>query len=628
MTGTTGAEAAGILVEAKAFRTYGGWTLDSQFESRMGSPYLLAHGLGRPVEDATTVITVPESGEYTVWVRAKDWMPAHHPGRFALVVNGTTLETEFGASGSDWSWQSAGALRLARGDVTLALRDLTGFDGRCDAIFLARAGVVPPEKPSRSWRRDLLGLPAEPHDAGDFDVVVVGGGVTGCAAALSAARLGCRVVLIGDRPVLGGNASTEIGLSPRGERGPLVAELAERTADGELSARTILEAEPTLTLVLERSVFAAATDGTRIVSVDARDARTGHDHRFRAPVFIDCTGRALLGVLTGARTLFGQESRAEFGESLAPRKRVEAHHGNTVFFRTRMADRPVPFPDVPWAREVAGDFAKLTGQLSKPGVDNGSGPIAGKGLRAAFARTGEKGAPYRRTVGKVLRKLPERLRGRLNMARFPATHFWEYGQFLDPYTDGEHIRDHLLAALYGTFANVKRREPEKYANLELDWVAYVPGQGEYRRYLGDYILTENDIRDHTTFPDAVARNSGAFCLHHEGNRKYDFRLRGWTWDERDGQPYDIPFRCLYSADVSNLMMAGKHISVTHVAGSSTKFMGNGAQHGIATGAAAFLCAKHGTTPRGVHDTHLRELQRLVSGLGSAFRADPVEDVSL
>ncbi|HZZ46866.1 MAG TPA: FAD-dependent oxidoreductase [Pseudonocardia sp.] len=612
---------SGILVEAEAFGEYGGWTLDSQFESSMGSPYLLAHGLGRPVEDAKTVITVPEAGEYTIWVRAKDWMPAHHPGRFGLTVNGTALDTEFGATGTDWAWQSAGPVQLDRGPATLALHDLTGFDGRCDAIFLGRAGVTPPDEPSRAWRTALLGLPAEPHDAGEFDVVVVGGGVTGCAAALSAARLGCRVALVQDRPLLGGNASREIGLTPRGERGPLVAELAERTDDGDLSARKVLEAEPNVTLVLERSVFAAATDagtdGSRILSIDARDARTGHDHRYRAPVFIDCTGRALLGLLAGARTLFGQEARAEFGEPLAPKKRVEAHHGNTVFFRTRMADGPVTFPDVPWAREVSKDFAKLTGQLARPGVDNVAGPIAGSGPLARFARTGEKGAPGRKTVGKILRKLPEWLRGRLNMARFPATHFWEYGQFLDPYSDGERIRDHLLAALYGTFSNVKRREPETYANLEFDWVAYVPGQGEFRRYLGDYVLTENDVRDHTVFPDAVVQNSGAFCLHHEGHRKYDFRLKGWTWDERDGKPYAIPFRCLYSADVSNLMMAGKHISVTHIAGSSTKFMANGAQHGIATGAAAFLCREHRTVPRGIHDAHLPQLRAIVSDLAAS-----------
>ncbi len=603
-----------ILLEAEAFDDHGGWTLDSQFEAQMGSPYLLAHGLGRPVADACTVVPIPEAGEYGVWVRAKDWVPSHHPGRFAVSVGGTRLGRECGADGEDWSWEHAGSVRLAAGESTVALHDLTGFDGRCDALYLGPPDEPPPAEASREWRKRLLGLPDEPDDGGEFDVVVVGGGVSGCAAALAAARLGCRVALVQDRPVLGGNASTEVGLTPQGTSGPLVAELVARTDDGDLHARKVLEAEPAVSLFLSHRVVGAATDGPRIVSVDTRAARTGRDTRLRAPVFVDATGTALLGLYCGARTLFGQESRAEYGEPLAPRKRIEAHHGHTVFFRTRESDGPVAFPDVPWARAVAGRFARLTGQLARPGVDNVSGPIAGRGPLAAFARTGEKGAPYRATVGKVMRRLPERLRARLTMHRFPATHFWEYGQWLDPYTHGEHIRDHLLRAIYGTFSNVKRREPVTHANLELDWVAHVAGQGEFRRYLGDHVLTENDIRGHTEFRDAVVENSGAFCLHHAGNRRYDFRLKGWTWDTRDGRPYAIPFRCLYSADVANLMMAGKHISVTHVAGSSAKFMANGAQHGIATGAAAYLCTRHGTTPRGVHDDHLDELRTVVGGL--------------
>ena len=134
----------GILVEAEDFDDYGGWVLDSQFETTMGSPYLLAHGLGRPVGDATTSITVANGGEYEVWVRAKDWVPSYHPGRFKLSINGVTLETEFGANDRDWSWQSAGMIALPKGEVSLALHDLTGFDGRCDAIYFSPDGTAPP----------------------------------------------------------------------------------------------------------------------------------------------------------------------------------------------------------------------------------------------------------------------------------------------------------------------------------------------------------------------------------------------------------------------------------------------------------------------------------------------------
>ncbi|WP_445168233.1 FAD-dependent oxidoreductase [Mycolicibacterium sp. Dal123E01] len=525
-----------------------------------------------------------------MWVRAKDWVPRHHPGRFSLTINDVTLDTEFGANGLDWAWQPAGVIGLPSGETTLVLRDLTGFDGRCDALYLGRDETPPPngaDDSSRAWRRRLRGVPDIPVAAGEYDVVVVGGGVTGCAAALTAARLGCRVALLQDRPYLGGNASVEVGLSPRGETGPLIDELSERTPDGDLRALELLVAEPTATVVREQTVFNVVVDETTIVAVDARDARSGLESRYHAPIFIDCTGTAILGLLAGADTLFGQESQAEFGESLAPEHRDDMHHGNTVFFRTRKAQNPVPFPAVPWALDVAKDYANLSGQLEKPGVENGLGPVAGE------AKTPDPSVRRRMT--------------------HPLTHFWEYGQWLDPYTEGERIRDHLLCAIYGTFSNVKQLEPDTYANLELDWVAYVPAQGEYRRrYRGDYILTEGDIRTHRQFPDAVVQNSGAFCLHYPGDEKYDFRLKDWKWDVRDEQPYAIPFRCLYSANIQNLMMAGKHISVTHVAGSNTKFMGNGGQHGIATAAAAFLCTKYRCTPRKVYEAHLRELKNIAA----------------
>lgn len=470
-------------------------------------------------------------------------------------------------------------MAISPGTVSIELKDATGFDGRCDAILLTTDfSFVPPAgntPETRSWRRRLLGLPETPPVAGEFDVVVVGGGVPGCSAALSAARMGCRVALVQNRPVLGGNASVEIGITPRGTRSALVSELVARGPGGAIRAEQALRAQDNVSLFLNFHAYAVTKKGDRITAVRARHAATNRELSFPATVFIDATGMAAVGLLAGADCRAGREARSEFNESLAPETSDRMHHGNTVIFRTRMAAKPSAFPDVPWATAVSGDYADLGGQVRRPGVDNKPGPFVGKPRSDAL------------------------------------THYWEYGQWLDPYREAEHIRDHLLCSLYGTFATVKRKAPKIFANLELDYVGHVLASGEFQRIVGDYILAENDIRQHKSFPDTVAINSGHFCLHYPGKER-DFRLGDWQWVPVGS--FEVPFRCLYSRNVENLMMAGKHISVTHVAGSATKTMLNGGQHGVAVGAAAFLCKKYGVMPRDIYKRHIGELREIVTDL--------------
>ena len=581
-----------MLIEAEDFADYGGWALDSQFESVMGSPYLLAHGLGKPVADATTTVEVGVAGEYAIFVRAKDWVPGHAPGRFNLLINDLPLEREFGANGQDWNWENAGKIHLQEGLLKLTLRDLTGFEGRCDAIYFSGDGIAPPnqiDSSSREWRKTLRGLPVDPVDSGAYEIVVVGGGISGCAAALAAVRHGHSVALIHDRPVLGGNASTEIGLMPRGTQGAVLKEISERKENGDLKAFDILLNEG-VAVFLEQRVFSAETENSKITFVDTVSSRGGAERRIFGDIFIDTSGVAVLAAFSGAETMFGREARGEFNEGYAPEESDDMHHGNTLFFRTKMAEEPVSFPDVPWAIEVSKDYANLSGQLIRPGKENGPGPRAGENPDTpAFRFGGSNDA-------------------------LPATHFWEYGQWLDPYTSGELVRDYLMRALYGTLSNVKNMDKQAYANLEFDWMAFVAAQGEFKRYKGDYILTENDITSHRHFDDDLIGNDGSFCIHcayPEGEGKYDFRLKDWIWDNRDGQSYTIPFRCLYSCNVDNLLMAGKHISVTHVAASATKLMGNGAQHGVATAAAAHLCLTLEKSPKRLYQENLTDLKALV-----------------
>ena len=255
------------------------------------------------------VISVPEGSEYNMWVRAKDWVPGHHPGKFTIVVNGKALPTEFGANDKDWNWEYGGKMKLPAGETTLRLHDLTGFCGRCDAIFFSKENIAPPNvmgKEALAWRRRLRGLPDQPVDAGTYDVVVVGGGVVGAAAALTAARLGDHVALVHGHPYLGGNASVEVGLRPQGVTGPLVEELSERHPNGDLVAQQLLEAESKATLFMEHTVYNATTTDNTIRAINARHARTGREIRLQAPIFIDCSGRAVLGLYAEAETLFGQ----------------------------------------------------------------------------------------------------------------------------------------------------------------------------------------------------------------------------------------------------------------------------------------------------------------------------------
>ena len=205
-----GRASAQLLVETEAFADKGGWVADHQAFEQIRSAYLMAHGLGRPVADAETVVQVPEAGDYHLYVSTYNWTSPWYegkgPGAFQVVVDGTPLPAELGTTGSGWEWQYAGAVRLAKGDVRLALHDLTGFNGRCDALYLSREQTPPPADYTAfaAERLRLLGH-GDPQRVAGADLVVVGGGIAGCATALTAARYGLKVVLVDNLPWLGGN---------------------------------------------------------------------------------------------------------------------------------------------------------------------------------------------------------------------------------------------------------------------------------------------------------------------------------------------------------------------------------------------------------------------------------------
>ena len=180
--------AESLLVEAEGFDSHGGWSLDQQFMQTMGSPYLLAHGMGKPVADAETTVDFKSTGKYRMWVRTMDWVPGKwkSPGRFQVILDGVTVDKEFGVL-AGWQWQDGGMVDIKKKSLQIKLHDLTGFEGRCDAIFFTNDPAVEPvnfdaadPEINRKWRNKLRGLPDTPPDGGRYDVIVVGGAAAGC----------------------------------------------------------------------------------------------------------------------------------------------------------------------------------------------------------------------------------------------------------------------------------------------------------------------------------------------------------------------------------------------------------------------------------------------------------------
>lgn len=580
------APAAELFVEAESFAEHGGWKLDTQFIQQMGSPYLLAHGLGRPVDDATTTVTVDEPGEYRVWVRTIDWVARWDagppPGSFRLAIGGEPLDTTFGTEGADWGWQDGGRVRLDAGDVEFRLRDLTGFDGRCDCIYLTtELGREPPPADDvlSGWRREQLGLPEEPLARGPYDLVVIGGGYAGMGSAISAARMGCRVALIQDRPVLGGNGSSEVRVWAMGNirRGkyPRIGEIIDEFADnatkspgrkeefGDDLKERVVRAEPNIDLMLNHHAHAVEMDAGRITAVKALDTMSGGEVRVLGDRFVDATGHGWIGTWAGADL------------DMTPAGRM----GMSNMWAWDELDSAVPFPKTPWALDLTmEDF------------------------------------PY------------------------PRDHhgqwFWESGFDKDAIGEAEAIRDWNLRAVYGAFNAMKNRDGAgDHRNAVLTWVAFIGGPRESRRLMGDVVLSQEDIVEKREFPDGCVPSTWSIDLHYPKQQyaeKYPDNpfISKAVHDRRIDRMYGypVPYRCFYSRNIDNLFMAGRCVSVTHEALGTVRVMKTCGMMGEVVGKAASLCAIHGCTPRDVYEEHLDELLAMLQLPGKARRSTPTADI--
>jgi len=569
------ASAAGttIWLETERFEDYGGWTNDAQFVDQMGSPYLLAIGLEGPVADAVTRAPVPSEGTYRLWVRARDWVPEHSPGRFQVILGGRPTEHVFGQSKiGRWIWEDGGTVELGIGLVEVRLRDLMGHYGRCDAMVLCDdlTWRPPAEKDAiAALREQYGGVSRQVEVLEPYDTVVVGGGLAGTFAAVAAARGGCRTALVQNRPVLGGNTSTEVLVAPQGDRsgepldpgeGGIIEEVRGETEEYSEKLLALCRAERKLDLFLNTHATGVQTaaDGT-IDAVEALEVTSGKRLVLPGVIFIDCTGDGQIGIWAGAEHRHGREPRSMYNESRAPEEGDRRTMGGTLRYASRLAAGPVEFRSPDWAR----DF---------PACDD------------------------------------------FTQRRHPQLHFggwqWmiEYGGMLDTYEDAEPIRDELLRIIWGMWDHVKNECPllaEEARDYQLVWVSHVVGKRESARLIGDYVMTEHDIAGAIKHPDPVAYGGWGIDLHPPGG----FYDEGPPAEFSHRQKFSIPFRSLYAKDVRNLLMAGRCLSASHAALGATRVMVTCGVQGQAAGTAAALCKTHDCRPREIYPDHIAQLQR-------------------
>lgn len=443
------------------------------------------------------------------------------------------------------------------------------------------------------------------HIEHETELCIIGGGLTGLCAALAAAREGTKVVLIQDRPMLGGNASSEIKMWVRGAHGlcnretGIISELEEENiyANPTLiptSFDTVMwakvKAEKNITLLLNTTCCDAdriEKDGvSHITSVTAWQMTTYTWHTVKAAYFADCSGDSILAPISGAKWRVGREAASEYGEAMGGEVADKKTMGMSCLIQARETDEPVPFraPDWAYKFEKDEDFNFNTSYL-KNQTDCSSGISGVKITNITYCSR-----PHKLGTNE--------------------TNFWwiELGGENDSIHDSEEMRDELLKIAYGIWDHVKNHGKHGADNWTLEWIGCLPGKRESRRYIGAHVLTENDIEAGGIFDDIIAYGGWPMDNHNPaGFRSYLSEAPASKLYPAPS-PYGIPYRVLYGHEVDNLFFAGRNISATHAAMSSTRVMATCALLGQAMGTAASICIKDNVTPHGVYETKMKQLQ--------------------
>ena len=630
-----------ILVETEDFDCRGGWVIDHEAFGKIHSAYIMAHGLGHPVADATTLFKAEKPGRYHVWVSTYNWTSPWYSGKgagaFEMLVNGVKTGEDLGTVGDKWMWQYAGEADL-KALNTLVIRDLTGFNGRVDAVCFTKTRQAPDFK---SVRNETLCRRYE-----GYDLVVAGGGIAGCATALTAARFGLKVALINNVPWLGGNimyGAHACGVMCYN----LYPEIGNVTCQ-------MVGARPSEKH--RRDYYTIGKNGCGYIDTDAPiPSWEDVEGRIEDTPFI----RAWNGLTRSEKS---HQTKDETAYIDLEKERLRISFVRDSLLRQAGVDIFPSYHIFEVERKADGDIASVRARSTKGEDDiivsgalfsdcTGDGDVAYlAGARYMIGREGKEFAgerlapdtPDKKMMGTTIywRAFPRTSRldfpslkdmpwaAQCDSSYFIDTHhsrwWWETGLEIDNALEPELVRDNYLRAVFGNWSYLKEHV-EKYRDYRLDYLNYIAAKRESRRIVGEIVLSSKDIKDKVEYPDASFTTTWGMDLHYamEDNAR---RFPGWEWQTycTNSDPdfcvhhYHVPYRVLCCKDIDNLFLGGRSISVTHLALGTVRVQSTLGMAGEVTAMAARICRNHGAKPKDVYYKYLDELKEMMKA-GSPLR---------
>ncbi len=573
-----------VWIDALDFEEYGGFVRETQFVREMGQGYLIADGVGQPVSSAKTTFSVAENGMYRFFIRTKNWCTDYSPDGLQIAVDGVKSEHICGKMHTQgWYFEIAADFKLEAGEHTLEVLNTEGWFARFAAIVITNDYNFYPSREVAKLleQRSLIKGIKSDIFKNEFELIIVGGGVAGITAGITAARYGVKTALINDRPILGGNGSDEAHVTLEGsahkgyhETG-VIFEIKNYKENYNLTWSQTFEKfcdwEKNLTVYNNLLVDGAKKANNKIIKITATDTICYQKYVFTADNFVDATGDAWLGYYADAEYKIGREAKFEYNESAAP----DLADGNT-----------------------------MSGCATRAVTDNSDT------ICSYFAEETDK--PCEFVAPKWAFKLPEGDALGREPHYIDRGHWWlEMPNDYDDIWESEFVRDSMLRMSVGYFDWLKNSwsQKEKAKNFKLKKLGLYNAKRESRRLMGDYVLTENDYVAGKQFEDAVCYSGWNIDVHHVGG--IFSGSEGMFTIDKKVPITPIPFRTLYSKNVKNLMMIGRCISVSHIGLGPIRVQLTGATMGQAVATAAYLCKKYKKTPREIGKDCIEELQQLI-----------------